>query len=190
MRLPVPGPRDVLSVLERGAGSVEQLLAAVPRLVALVGDAEQLLVRANRLVDDVDRTRTSADAVVARTEGVVDRADTLVARATPLTERLGALLDSMEPSLTKLQPTLDRLAETTDPHEVDALVQLIDQLPRLAAKLETDIMPILDSLNSVSPDLHDLLDASRELNGMLAQVPGLSRMKARIDQQQAEDGRG
>ena len=45
MRLPVPGPRDLLSVLERGAGSVEQLLAAVPRLVALVGDAERLLAR-------------------------------------------------------------------------------------------------------------------------------------------------
>ena len=50
-------------------------------------------------------------------------------------------------------------------------------------------MPILDSLNSVAPDLHDLLDVSRELNEMLAQVPGISRMKKRIDQQQAEDGR-
>ena len=39
MRLPVPGPRDILSVLERGAGSVEQLLAAVPRLMVLIGDA-------------------------------------------------------------------------------------------------------------------------------------------------------
>ena len=62
MRLPVPGPRDVLSVLERGAGSVEQLLAAVPRLVALVGDAERLLVRANTLIDDIDQTRQDADA--------------------------------------------------------------------------------------------------------------------------------
>jgi hypothetical protein len=43
MRLPVPGPRDLLSALERGAGSVEHLLAAAPRLVALVGDAERLL---------------------------------------------------------------------------------------------------------------------------------------------------
>ena len=43
-------------------------------------------------------------------------------------------------------------------------MQLIDHLPRLADKLETDIMPILDSLNSVAPDLHDLLDVSRELN--------------------------
>ncbi len=85
---------------------------------------------------------------------------------------------------------MERLAETTDSHEVDAMVQLIDQLPRLADKLETDIMPILDSMNSVAPDLHDLLDVSRELNEMLGQVPGMSRMKKRIDQQQAEEGRG
>jgi ABC-type transporter Mla subunit MlaD len=190
MRLPVPGPRDVLSVLERGAGSVEQLLVAVPRMLTLIGDAERLLARADTLLDDIDRTRAHADAVVAKTETVVDRANVLVAGTAPLTDRLGALLDAMEPSLVRLQPTLDRLAETTDPHEVDALVALVDQLPRLSEKLETDIMPILDSLNSVAPDLHDLLDVSRELNSMLSQVPGLSRMKARIDQQQAEEGRG
>jgi hypothetical protein len=135
MRLPVPGPRDLLSVLERSAGSVEQLLAAAPRLVALVGDAERLMARANTLIDDIDQTRQDAD-------------------------------------------------------EVDAMVHLIDHLPRLADKMETDIMPILDSLNSVAPDLHDLLDVSRELNEMLGQVPGISRMKKRIDKQQAEDGRG
>jgi hypothetical protein len=56
--------------------------------------------------------------------------------------------------------------------------------------METDIMPILDSLNSVAPDLHDLLDVSRELNEMLSQIPGISRMKKRIDEQQAADGRG
>ena len=197
MRLPVPGPREVLSVLERGAGSVEQLLAAVPRMMALLGDAERLLVRANTLIDDIDRTRAHADgvvvrtdAVVVRTEAVMDRVDVLVASAAPLTDRLATLLDSMEPSLVKLQPTLERLAETTDPREVDALAELLDQVPRLADKLKTDILPILDTMRTVAPDLHDLLDASRELNSMLEQVPGLSRMRARIDRQQAEEGRG
>lgn len=169
---------------------MEQLLVAVPRMLSLIVDAEQLLARANTLLDDIDRTRTHADAVVAKTETVVDRANVLVAGAAPLTDRLGTLLDATEPSLVKLQPTLERLAETTDPHEVDALVQLIDQLPRLAEKLETDIMPILDTMNTVAPDVHDLLDVSRELNSLLSQVPGLSRMKARIDREQAEDGRG
>jgi len=190
MRLPVPGNRDVLAVLERGAGSVEQLLAAVPKMLGLLDDAGRLLLRANTLIDDIDRTRASADLVVARTDGVVDRADVLLGSVDPLTDRLRELLDNLEPSLTKLQPTLERLAETTAPHEVDALVKLIDQLPRLADKLETDIMPILDTMNSVAPDLRDLLEVSKELNSMLAQVPGLSRMKAKIDKRQAGNGPG
>jgi hypothetical protein len=73
---------------------------------------------------------------------------------------------------------------------VDALVTLIDHLPVLALKMETDIVPVLDSLSSVAPDLHDLLDVSRELNEMLAKLPGMGRIKQRVDEEQELDGRG
>jgi hypothetical protein len=56
--------------------------------------------------------------------------------------------------------------------------------------MEVDIVPVLDSLSTVAPDLHDLLDVSRELNEMLAKIPGMGRVKDRVDKQQAEDGRG
>ncbi|HEX4976360.1 MAG TPA: hypothetical protein VFV40_00715 [Nocardioides sp.] len=197
MRLPVPGPRDVWQLLERGGEAVEQLLGAVPRLVALLDDAERLVARARRLVDDIDATRTSADRVVARTDetvtradGVVGRSDALLALLEPLNARLGTLLDSLVPPLTRLQPVLERLAETTAPHEVDAMVELIDHLPSLAHKMEVDIVPVLDSLSTVAPDLHDLLDVSRELNEMLAKIPGMGRVKDKVDKQQEAEGRG
>ena len=190
MRLPVPGPRDVLALVERGGDALEQLLGAVPRLVSLLDDAEALVRRVGGLVDDIESTRLAADALVERTDATLDRADELLTSVAPLNERLAALLDRLEPPLTTLQPTLERLAETTDPREVDAMVELVDHLPALAHKMETEIVPVLDSLSSVAPDLHDLLDVSRELNEMLGQVPGISRMKKRIDEQQAEDGRG
>lgn len=188
MRLPVPGPRDVVDLLERGASSLEQLLAVVPRLLDLTDRAADVLARVDALVDRIEETRRGADEVVRRTADVADRSEALLASATPLTERLVALLDTLEPSLTTLQPTLERLAETTDPAEVDAMVTLIDQLPALAAKMETDVVPVLDSLGTVAPDLHDLLDVSRELNGMLANIPGLGKMKRRIDEEQAARG--
>jgi DNA repair ATPase RecN len=184
VRLPVPGPRDLWHVLERGADSVEQLLAAVPRILALVDRTEQLLARVDSLVDRIERTTDAADAVLERSNTLVTDADRLVGVTKPLTERLALLLDRFEPSMSGLQPVLERLAETTSPEEVDAMVELIDHLPRMAAKMETDIMPILDSLNSVAPDLHDLLDVSRELNEMLGQIPGISRLKRRIDAEQ------
>jgi hypothetical protein len=191
MRLPpVPGPRDVLALVERGGDALEQLLGAVPRLVSLLDDAEHLVRRVGGLVDDIETTRAAADGVVERTETTVGRADQLLVSVAPLNDRLAALLDRLEPPLTRLQPTLERLAETTDPHEVDAMVELIDHLPALAHKMEVDIVPVLDSLSTVAPDLHDLLDVSRELNEMLGQIPGISRMKKRIDKQQEVDGRG
>jgi hypothetical protein len=50
--------------------------------------------------------------------------------------------------------------------------------------VETDIIPVLDTLTTVSPDLHDLLDVSRELNLMLAKLPGMGRVMKRVDEQQ------
>ncbi|MGH3361441.1 MAG: hypothetical protein ACRDOM_03195 [Nocardioides sp.] len=157
MRLPpIPGPRDVVELVERVTG--------------LLGAAEQLVTDAGSLIGRIEETRAAADEVVARTDATVVRAD--------------ALLGALEPSLTQLQPTLERLAETTDPREVDAMVALVDQLPLLAAKLETDVIPIMHTLTSVAPDLHDLLDVSRELNEMLAKLPGMGRLKKRVDEEQ------
>ncbi len=190
MRLPVPGPRDLWQLLERSADSVEQLLAAVPRVTSLLGEAEALVGRAHRLVDDIEATRADAQKVVDRTHAVTDRAETALDSMTTLTDRSRVLLDSLEPSLTRLQPVLERLSETTSPREVDAMVHLVDQLPTLAGRLETDVLPMLAGLETVAPDLHDLLDISRELNEMIGQIPGFGRIKRKVDEQQEAEERG
>lgn len=182
MRLPglpvdVPGPRDLVTGLVTLPGEL------LDRVVALLGAAERMLGDVDALLARIEETRQRADEVVARTE--VTRAV-----ADPLLARLTSLLGGLEPSLTRLQPTLERLAETTDPAEVDALVAMVDHLPLLARKLEDDVVPVLGTLTSVAPDLHDLLDVSRELNVMLARLPGMGRIKQRVDEQQQLDGRG
>lgn len=195
MRLPVPGPRDLLAVLEKGADQVDQLLGAVPRVLTLLDQAEVLLARASAAVDAVEAVTREAEAVVVHTDAVVDRAeallvhtDTVVGTADALVSRSVPLLDALEPSLVKLQPTLDTLAETTHPEEVAALVQLVDHLPELTARVERDVLPVMATLGTVAPDIHDLLEVSRELNDMLAKLPGMGRIKRRIDEQQGEDG--
>lgn len=183
MRL--PGPRDVVTFAER---SGEQLLGLLPRVTDLLGGAERLLADAGALIERIEGTRAEAQDLVGRTEATRARADELVTGLEPTAQRAVALLESLEPSLTALQPTLERLAETTDPREVDAMVALVDQLPLLAAKVETDIIPVLDTLTTVAPDLHDLLDVSKELNLMLAKLPGMGRIKKRVDEQQEDEG--
>lgn len=181
MRLPVPGPSDLLAALGKGADQVDALFGAVPRVLALLDEAEVLLTRATAAIDHVEVVTDRAAGVVARTSTVVDRAEAQIARLTPL-------LDGFEPPLVKLQPTLEVLADTTHPDEVAALIRLVDHLPELTARVEEDVLPMMATLSSVAPDLHDLLAVSRELNDMLAKLPGLGRIKRRIDEQQGEDG--
>ena len=180
MRLPVPGPRDVISALERGGEQVEALLGAVPRVLTLLDDAERLLVRASSAVDRVREVTESANVVVVRASAVVDDAGAAIGRVTTIT-------DSLEPSLTRLQPTLETLADTTHPDEVAALVRLVDHLPELTARVEHDVLPVLATLGSVAPDMHDLLTVARELNDMLAKIPGLGRIRSRVDEEEGED---
>jgi hypothetical protein len=180
MRLPIPGPSDLLAVLGKGADQVDALLGAVPRMIALLDHADLLLVRATAAIDQVEVATEQAAVVVTRTSAVVDGAEAQVARLT-------LLLDGLEPPHIKLQPTLEVLAATTHPDEVAALVRLVDHLPELTARVENDVLPVMATLGSVAPDLHDLLSVSRELNDMLAKLPGLGRIKRRIDEQQGED---
>lgn len=194
MRLPVPGPRDVLAALERGGDQIEALIGAVPRVLALLDVAEGLVDRASSAVDRVSLVVDSAAAEVVRVGAVVDAATLEVQRVASVVDaadvqvaRVVALLDSLEPSLVKLQPTLETLADTTHPDEVKALVGLIDHLPELTARVENDVLPIMGTLGSVAPDIHDLLTVTRELNDMLAKVPGIRRIKRRIDEQEGDD---
>jgi prophage DNA circulation protein len=170
----------VVAVVERAGDSLEHLLATVPRLRALLEQAEMVVTEVSALVARIELTRAEAQAVARRTEETLASAELLVSRA-------GSMVESLEPPLSKLQPTLERLAETTSPQEVEALVDLVDHLPGVLDQVERDVLPMMRTLGSVSPDLHDLLDVSRELNEMLAKLPGMGRIKKKVDEQQAED---
>jgi len=139
------------------------------------------------LLDRAERLLADGDALVARIEGTRRSAEDMVGRTEAPVGRLVVLLDALEPSLNTLQPTLERLADTTSPAEIDALVSLVDHLPLLVTQLERDVFPIMTTLGTVSPDLHDLLDVSRALNEMLAKLPGMGRIKRQVEEQQEEE---
>lgn len=193
MRLPVLDPRVVLT---HGTTMVEEALSLLPRAVGLLAQAEDLVRRAGDLVERIEVTRQGADAVVVRTDEVVTDANALIVRTAgtlasvePTLERAQRLLDTFAPSLESLQPTLERIARTTKPDEVEALVRLIDHLPMLVGRIEDDVVPILENMDTVGDDIHDLLDMATEINEMIARLPGMGRVRKRIDAQQAREDR-
>ncbi|WP_293781464.1 hypothetical protein [uncultured Aeromicrobium sp.] len=206
MRL-IPHPRDALSLAARGPALVEALVTALPRALALLDEAEVLVARISALLDDVeathartvevieraDKTAADADEIVRRSNETVDSANAIVVRTAgtvgsvePTIKRTERLIDLFAPSLERLQPMLDRLSTTTDTQEVDALVGLIDHLPHLLERVETEVIPMLANLQTIAPDIHDMLDLIQELGDMLGKLPGMGRIKRRADEQQAE----
>lgn len=198
----IPGPSDLVRVAGQGYEALERTIALVPRLVAMVSEVDVLIARVQVVVSEIENTQKRAaaavdhieeiqarvDGVVGRSSGLVERTEGVVGRAAQLTRRVEPLLDRFTPTLDKLEPMLARLAETTSEAEIDAVVKLVDTLPSIVDKLDSDILPVLDTLATVAPDLRDLLDASKELNELIGSVPGLGRVKRKIEEKQdAED---
>ncbi len=183
LRFPdLPGPVDLLRLTTAGLKAADQAIGLVPRVATLIFEVEAIVSRVNVLVGQLDRTHARAESVVTGAAGVTTRTETVLARVEPL-------LNRYEPTLMSLELMLTRLAETTSPAEVDAMVSLINAMPELVDKLNRDILPTLDTLGTVAPDLRDLLDVSKELNDILGSIPGLGRIKRRVDEQQVlEDG--
>jgi len=203
---------QAIAVAPRAANllsGAESLLAQAGRVV---GDVQALLLRVDSMLEAVDGTRVRADEVVegvaevrVRADDVVDQAqriadkgeramgglDDVRHRADVLLQRVedgavGRMLDlaeRMEPTLKALEPVLDRLARTTSPDEVDAVVGMVDRLPALETALREDVMPLLHRLGSVAPDMHEMLEVTRELSELVMNLPGMGRIKKKVDEQ-------
>ena len=49
---------------------------------------------------------------------------------------------------------------------------MVDQLPQLAHHIETDVLPILVTLDRVGPDVHQLLEVLQDVRLAIQGVPG------------------
>lgn len=182
-------PGRVLDTGRSVVGAVGQLVSLTPRVVQLVGDVEQLLGRISVVVGQVESLVESVQSTQQRAMAQIDRVAAVATVASHTADRASDLVAEYLPALEKLRPIVERIARTTDPNEVESLVGLIDLLPTVVERLDTDILPVLNTLGTVAPDLHDLLRLSREINEMLSSIPGLGWIRNRADRRiDEEDG--
>jgi hypothetical protein len=160
--------------------TARQAMALLPRVIALVDEIERLVAQMPPLIEGVRDVQQRAREQVDRTAAVVTEASGTAAQARNL-------LNDFAPTLRQAQPILSELVRTTSPDEVAAMVRLVDMLPEIVGKVHDDILPILDTLGTVAPDLRDLLDVSRELNEIIGAVPGLGRIKRKVEEKQATE---
>jgi hypothetical protein len=141
----------------------------------LATEAREVLAEGRLLVDRATVTEAAAAAAVVEVTALAARAESLLAR--------------YEPALDTLAPLADRVAGGVTEQHADALVDVLQQTPAIVDRINDEVLPVLDSLGTVAPDLREVLDVSQGLEGMLESVPGLGRAKRRADAQRRRQQR-
>lgn len=179
-RLPSLITRPAATVLDATAA----LVALPRRVVGMVIEVEQTLAavnaattRTDALIDRIDSIATKAEGAVQAAYQTVSAAAKAIEQASAITATAAPLMASYSEPLRLLEPAVRRLADTTDAREIDALVRLIDRLPRLVNAMDDDVMPLLDRLDQSGPDLSQLLDNVSDLNRMASRLPKVFRRR-------------
>jgi len=166
----IAGVAETRAKADDAIAGVAETRAKADEAIAAVARTQ---VAADGAIEAVGRTTTSADQLLGRGDGLIGRIEPLVG-------------DYVQP-LADLAPSVRRLAETLEPHEVEALVRLIDQLPQLVRHLDEDIFPVLETLESVGTDVHDLVDTVQDLRQVVKGFPGSRLFRRRGAEEIAEE---
>ena len=194
MRLPIPGPGAVIGGAAAAAEAVETVIGLVPRVADALTRVEALLDRTERVVAHAETVVTEAAEATARARATVDAAG-LVARdagrrvdgAGGLVDRADTLLSTWEPVGRKLAPQAARFADNVSAHDVDAGISLIGRMPIVLEHMDTDLLPVLRTLDRVGPDLHELLEVVEDLRRVLTGLPGVGLLRRRGDAEPPDD---
>ncbi len=200
----VPGPFDVLGAAQAAAGWSARALEAAAglpeRLAAVLDDVEHLVRRVNAVADRADELVDRAAGVVGTAEKITATADRVVHDAAEITARAGRIVDEAEtttvaageilqvykPIAGRAAPLAKRFVDELTEEEIHAAIKLIDHLPALTESLESDILPILGTLDRVGPDVHELLDVLKDVRQAINGIPGFRFFRRRGEEQEAE----
>ena len=156
------------------------------RVDAVADDASGLVRRVSVVAED-------ATGLVARVGGVADAAGGLVQTAGSVTGRAGEIVEQASgtstgaaellglyrPLAERAAPLAQRFVDELSEDEVQAAIRLVDHLPALTESVETDILPILATLDRVGPDVHELLDVLKEVRQAISGIPGFTFLRRR-----------
>ena len=185
---------EAIAAVAQTRAKADEAIAGVARTqaeadAAIVG-VTRIQAKADAAIAAVAATQAKADEAIVAVGVTTSNADDLLRRTDGLVGRVEPLVGAYAEPLADLAPSVRRLAETLEPHEVEALVMLIDRLPRLVTHLDEDVLPVLESLGNVGTDLHDLVDTVQDLRQVVKGFPGSRLFRRRgaeeIAQQEAE----
>lgn len=166
-------------VLTDAESAVREVAVISAAATTAIGTATEVAATAAVVVGEAEKVSRAAGAVVAEADAVAGRAAGTVGTAAEAAATAAELLTAYEPALRRAAPMANHFVEQLSHEEVTAAIRLVDELPKLKQHLSADILPILATLDRVGPDLHDLLDVTRDLKLAVAGIPGLGMLRRR-----------
>lgn len=184
-------------VVRRVDGTVDSAEGVVVRVGSTIDSAEGVVARVRTTVDTADDLVIDAGGLIERVVPLVDFADSAFAQVKPVVEallvdadldietarvvatRMTEVLAWADKTIRLLEPIADDVLESVDPDEVKTVIQFIDHLPALGDTLENDVMPVLASLDTVAPEVHQILEVAQQCLEAVAGIPGFQLLRRR-----------
>ena len=184
-------------MIDQVAGTVTNAKGVVRRVDGTIDSAEGVVARVGATVDTADELVLDAGTLIERVVPLIDFADSALAPVKPVVEallvdaeldpevarrvatRLTEVLVWADKTVSLLEPIADEVLKSVDPEEVKAVVKFIDHLPALGESLETDIMPVLASMDTVAPEVHQILEVAQQCLEAVAGIPGFQLLRRR-----------
>jgi uncharacterized protein YoxC len=164
---------DGAATIVARAGQVADGAADVVTGAGVVADEARGIVAAAGAV------AADAGGVILKATGVADRALVVVEQAAGAATGASDMLAVYQPIAERAAPLAQRFVQEFSEEELHAAIRLVDHLPQLTEHVETDIMPILVTLDRVGPDLHELLNVVKDLQLAIRGIPGLRMLRRR-----------
>ena len=184
-------------VVRRVDATIDSAEGVVRRVDATIDSAEGVVSRVGATVDTADELVLDAGTLVERVVPLLDFADSALAPVKPVVEallvdaefdpevakrvatRLTEVLVWADKTVSLLEPIAGEVLQSVDPEEIKAVVKFIDHLPALGESLETDIMPVLASMDTVAPEVHQILEVAQQCLEAVAGIPGFQLLRRR-----------
>lgn len=182
-------PLQLLPTVQRTARwtlDTATFVAGLPaRVSVLLDDIEGLVGQVSVVVDGAARAVAAADAVIAacatlvdRTAVVADETEVVVGSAARSAAVADELLALYRPLALEAAPLASRFVDEISEDEIHAAIKLFDQLPEMTERM-TALMPILATLDTVSPEIHELLEVVKDVRQAIIGVPGFAFFRRR-----------
>lgn len=180
-------------VVDRTIATAVFAISVPARVEVLLDTAEALVHRVDTVVSDAAAAVAHATEVIASTTQIVENAaavaahaQTVVASASRTSDTAGELLDTYAPMARQAAPLAGQFIDELSPEEVHAAIVMLDQFPMMADRTKA-LMPILGTLESVAPEIHELLNVAKDVRQAITGVPGFNFLRRRGEDKENDD---